>query len=167
MASDDFIHRAEAELGAATREENALAAQEEGVRRKRADLQQRMTELRDSIRVYRELMELGAEAKSPSVGMFDNIPLGSITDMAYAIIERQGAPMKVADIARTLVGAGKLKPNGTGKSSNYATVFGILRRDRRFAKMGEGTFGLAGLNGQTSPSAPPLPDARSLSSAQD
>lgn len=43
--------------------------------------------------------------------------------------------------ARTLVEAGKLKANRTGKTSNYATVFGILRRDRLFRKSGQGTRG--------------------------
>lgn len=144
----DFVDEVERRLADLRREEVALAAQEEGVRRKRGEIRQRMNELEATIRVYREVMNQPAPPVTPTVGLFENVPMGTIGNMAFEIMQRVGQPMKVADVARALVAAGKLQSEAEGDRGNYGTVYGTLLRDRRFTKVGTGAFGLAATNGQ-------------------
>lgn len=147
MTQEDFIALAERQLADYVREDGALAAQEEGVRRKRSEIQQRIDDIRSSIRVYRDLMGIGAEQPPQPVGLFDDIPMGTIADMAAVILKKQGQPMKVAEVARVLEATGKLKAGKTSAHQNYGTVYGTLQRDRRFERLAQGRFGLAATNG--------------------
>lgn len=145
MERDEFITLAERQLADLGREDAALAAQEDGVRRKREVIQERIDALAQSVKVYRLIMGIGIEPTPPARGMFDDIPMGSVSDMAFALIRRNEAPMKVSDIAKALQQAGKLKANADTRS-NYSNVYGVLRRDRRFTRPAQGTFGVAGTN---------------------
>lgn len=69
-----------------------------------------------------------------------HIPAGSVATMAAAALRRAGKPMKVREIVTALQEAGKFSQ--TDSRTHYATVFGILRRDKRFVKLDEGLFGL-------------------------
>lgn len=144
MPQDEFITQVERKLGELRRDDHALAAQEEGVRRRRAELRSQMNELQASIRVYREFMGMPVElAPRATTGLFDDIPMGTIADMSYAVVAKNGGPMKVADITRALEELGKLKPDSDGARGNYGSVYGTLKRDRRFRRAGTGSFGIA------------------------
>ena len=142
---DEFLQRADAELSELINVDLALAAQEDGVRRKRAELGERIERIRASVRTYHELMGIEQQAVPSSELFGGEIPQGTIADMAAKLIETRGGPMKVADIVTELEKLGKLKPGGGGDSGrgNYGTVFGTLDRSRRFVKTGAGEFGIA------------------------
>ena len=142
---DGFIERAEAELERLLGEDRALAAQEDGVRRKRAELGGRIELLRSSVATYRDLMDIKDETLPSSRLFEEEVPQGTIAEMAAALIERHGGPMKVSDIVQELETRGKLKrgPGGNAARGNYGTVFGTLARHRGFLKTGTGEFGLA------------------------
>ena len=98
---NDFIQLVEAELYKLLEEDRALQAQEQGVRRKRAELGEEIQRLRGAASTYRELMGVAEEAK-PSVGLFDDLPVdGTIADMAEVLFRGRGA-MKVAEIVGIL-----------------------------------------------------------------
>ncbi len=140
---DDFEDRAERQLRDLEREEAALAAQEEGVRRKRDELQQKINKLELSLDVYREVMERqngGAEPESTFFG--PEIRDGTIAEMAEAVIRREGGVARVSDVVHVLLDRGKLTRNGR---RGYSTVYSILFRDPRFKRVAQGTFALAGL----------------------
>ena len=143
---NDFIQLVEAELYKLLEEDRALQAQEQGVRRKRAELGEEIQRLRGAASTYRELMGVAEEAK-PSVGLFDDLPVdGTIADMAEVLFRGRGA-MKVAEIVGILEEVGKLKRPDIGESvrGNYGTVYGTLTRDKhRFVKKEQGVFDLVG-----------------------
>ena len=62
--------------------------------------------------------------------------------MAQALMEREGRPLKVAEIVRALEDMGKMSRDA-GPRANYGSVYGILKQSARFRKTGEGAFGLA------------------------
>jgi hypothetical protein len=70
--------------------------------------------------------------------------------------------MSVDELVTELRQMGKLKGGGASGRGDYGTVYRTLARapDRFLKQPGRGEFSVV-------PSAPPLPDARSLSSAQE
>lgn len=167
--TDDFIVQVERKLTELRRDDTQLAAQEEGVRRKRNDLRGQMAELQASLRVYRDFMGVPAEpSPATSIGLFDDVPMGTIADMASGVIRKRGEPMKVADITRALESLGKLKPEDEGGRGNYGSVYGTLKRDRRFRLLEAGKFGLADMESTNGVASEPQPPSwRSLDAAQD
>jgi hypothetical protein len=161
--ADDFITQVQRRVAEIGREDAQLAAQEDGVRRKRADLREQMGELQASLRVYREFMGVPADPQPPvGVGLFDDVPMGTIADMAMAVISKRGEPMKVAEITRALESLGKMKPEDEGGRGNYGSVYGTLKRDRRFRLLDAGRFGLVGsTNGSASELEQPAWQSRS------
>ena len=138
MDEKDFLEVAEAKLKEFVDLEKSLAAQEDGVRRRRAGIREDIELLTSSINVYRNLMGL---PRMP-VELTDDLQLGSIAAMAVDLIQRNRRPMKVVDIVEALETAGKLEKR-PGRQ-NYSSVYSILFRDKRFAKTEQGEFGLAG-----------------------
>lgn len=141
---DDFLPRAENELKDLKLQDAQLEATAEGIRVKRMEVLQQIQGLEQSIKVYRRIMGLpgtpnrnGADA----VMLFrDEIPLGTIAEMTEQVILREGGEAAVSDIARQLHEVGKLKGD---VRSDYATVYGTIRRDKRFRALGGGRFTLA------------------------
>ena len=64
---------------------------------------------------------------------------GTVGSMAYELVKEHGAPMKVVDIVRALEEKGKFKAAAKG---NYGTVFGSLKADARFVKIGSAEYDL-------------------------
>ena len=131
---DEFIERAEAQLRTLRDDDKALEAQEQGVQRKREELAVQIAGLRGSVATYRELMDLVPE-ETPAVGLFDEeVPQGTIAEMAATLIERHGGPMKVVEITRQLERVGKFQHGGGDNSArdNYGTVYGTLKRHKLF-----------------------------------
>ena len=153
MASDNFLELADVEVNEILRSVAALQAQAEGIERRIQDLLERGDQLRQAANLYREVMGLeGKSTDAPTKELFateQRAPLGSVAQMSYEVIRRNGGPMKVREIATSLHDAGKF-PH-TEPRMQYATVFGILRRDSRFVKVGDGLFEIrerARVNGQ-------------------
>lgn len=119
-----------------------LAAQRDGIERRLHELAAEIEELNAALTVLSELLGLPADEEStPTVGLFDDIPYGTIAEMSRDLIERNQGPMKVADLTRALEALGKMTPtNGRG---NYGTVYGTLKRSPGFVQTGTGEFELA------------------------
>ncbi len=64
----------------------------------------------------------------------------TVAESASEVMEQRGGRAKVGEIIDVLMQAGKLKPN---RRIAYSTVLKILDRNKRFVKLGPGTFGLA------------------------
>ena len=114
------------------------------MQRKREELAVQIAGLRGSVATYRELMDLVPE-ETPAVGLFDEeVPQGTIAEMAADLIERHGGPMKVAEITRQLERVGKFQHGGGDNSArgNYGTVYGTLKRHKLFELTSQGEFGL-------------------------
>lgn len=144
MTTEDFLERAESELRRIVAEDKALMAQEEGVRRKRAEFAEQIRRLRDSVTTYRDLMGI-AEDPKPNNSLFaPPVQIGTIAEMAARYASERGGTVKIADVTKWLEHVGKLTHGGGGESArgNYGTVYGTLSRDRRFKKVGEGEFAL-------------------------
>jgi hypothetical protein len=139
----DFVERAREEYLRLQAEERALAAQEEGVRRRRAALQSRLTSIENAVVLYQELTGQTTVMPEPDVGASNGLRMGTIVDMAAQVIERSGGRAKMTKIVEELERAGKLKPSEPGDRNNYATVYGTLRRSRRLHKADKGEWELA------------------------
>lgn len=162
---DDFIARATARVRELEKDDAALAAQEEGVRRKRLALQEEIRIAQGAIDLYGEVMNVGTKPEATPQPLFDVPQPGTIADMTYAILVNSQKPMTVHEIARRLTQAGKLSEEGPGDArTNYATVFGTLRRDRRFYRPAPGRFAIHPESGPSNGSQPPSP--RSPADAQ-
>jgi hypothetical protein len=147
---NDFIQRARAEQREVIAQASSLQQQRDGIDRKLVALEARRVSLGEAIRLYSELMGVPLDAiATPSKPLFPETPppkLGSVANMAYEALLAHGSPMKVRDIADVLVAAGKF-PDQEPRLQ-YATVFGVIRRDKRFRKLGQGVFGLADWEGR-------------------
>lgn len=148
----DFLTKARDQLRDVKSQDDQVAATMDGLARKRDELRGRIEALESSIEVYRDVMGIEGEAK-PQIGLFGDIPTGTIAEMAEAIIVGAGGTAHVRAIVDALADRGKIKGGGR---SGYSTVYSILHRSARFQKAGEGTFTLAPrvqTNGQLPPSA--------------
>lgn len=138
----DFLSKARNQLRELTSQVDQVAATVDGLIRKRDELKSRIETLESSIEVYRDVMGVENEAR-PQIGLFGDIPNGTIAEMAEAVMVGAGGKAHVRAIVDALVEQGKIK----GGRSGYSTVYSILHRSARFEKAGEGTFTLARLAG--------------------
>lgn len=136
---DSFLDRVTAEMTEVARAEAALAAQEDGIRRRRAELSERLNALATSAAMYREVMGID-KPEAPSRPLFEEgaLPKGSVSEMAYAAIQKHGSPMQVADVTKALIAAQKF--DGNDYRQHYATTYGILTKDKKFVKVAPGQF---------------------------
>ena len=143
QAVDDFLERAELERSSIRKQREHLASQLDGIRRKGEELAQREQDLDRSLRVYRDVMGIPERREAKPVGdLFGDVPMGTIAEMAEAIIKKHGRPMKVADLTRALEEIGKLSRSAESTRANYGTVYGTIRNHPSFVKTGTGEFGL-------------------------
>jgi hypothetical protein len=155
--AEEFVTRVRDQLRSLRVQDDQLAATEEGIQRKRAELGARIQAYERSLEVYREVMGEQNEAKPPTSLFGEDDQKGlTIAEMAQAIIARGGGEARIADIAKELIRVGKVKDEGR---TGYATVYSILNRDRRFRRVGGGVFSLASWNG--GPIEPQPPSERS------
>lgn len=86
-------------------------------------------------------MGLASRKRHRTRGHHDAERQDTVANLAYAVIEHNGHPMKVADISRVLEDMGRFR-GARRTTSNYATVYGCLSNDRRFVRVGEAEFDL-------------------------
>lgn len=143
MEDDGFITRVREHKASLVRENRALSAQLQGIQRK---LETNILEIEGyeaALGIYLEEMGIGAaEAEeTPPVGLFEDVPQGSVAEMAYQVIKQSGGPMKVAEVAAALAQLGKLTVGQ--RKQNYRQVYSSVFRDGRFKKAGSGWFEIA------------------------
>lgn len=136
--NDDFLTLVKRRLTDLQRQDSDLAAQEEGVRRKRAVVQNEINKLQFSAETYRHLMGIADEA-TPEQGLFGpDEAAGSVAEMAADIMYRNGGQAALLEIRDELARLGKVRPGQRG----YGTVYASLSRGNRFVKVGPGVYGL-------------------------
>jgi hypothetical protein len=139
-ATDPFLVKAQERLVTLAKEQAQLAAQEEGVRKRRLEKQAEFATVKQSIALYHELMDTQTEV-SPSPGQLA-VPLqpsATVADLVFAWVSDHGGRGRVKAILQGLVQAGKFNDDSNG---NYSTVYTALMRDPRFEKVDRGEFGL-------------------------
>jgi len=110
---------------------------EEAEREEEACLRQ-IAEMEMAIAVLRR--SIGLESAPPGTDQLDNTRFRSqtISQSCMDMMRSGGGRAKVADIAKALMSAGKLK----NKRNAYSTVVKTLDRDARFERVGVGEFAL-------------------------
>ena len=139
----DVLDRAKDKLDALTKAEADLAAQEEGVRRRREAIRQEIAKLEAFVEVYVEISGLTSETSAvrevERVAARAKVP-ESISNLVFRFLSEQGGAAPIADIIAHLVEVGKLPPERT--HNNYSVVYATLMRDKRFARPKPGLFEL-------------------------
>jgi hypothetical protein len=144
MTDADLVAKIQQNLRDLRAQEDQLTATMEGLARKRDELREQIEDHARTLKVIRQISGVEPEAQSQPA-LFTDVPLGTIAEMAENIILNAGGKVRVGDLVRILTDTGKLKSSrGRG---NYATVYSILTRDKRFRKAGEGTFTVSAPNG--------------------
>lgn len=138
MDAPDVIAKVNDKLESLNRDDAALAAQEEGVRRKRAELQQEIAKLQAFVEVYRSLTGEPAPTLGPAT---QASPAQSISNLVFRFLSDRGGSAPIADIIAWLVEVGKLPAERT--HNNYSVVYATLMRDKRFDRPKPGLFRLA------------------------
>ena len=142
--AQEFFHRVHDQRRDLARQHQSLRAQQGGIERKIAEIEQRLKDLDRAEVVYRDVMGLEKEKAAPTAELFEGVPMGTIADMAYAILQRHDKPMKVAELTKVLENMGKLdRSKDASGRGNYGTVYGTITRDARFVKTAQGEFGLS------------------------
>jgi hypothetical protein len=140
---DPFIARATATIDKLMDEERALAAQEEGVRRRRLALQQLVADWQRSIALYSDAMGLSGDATPGQVSAALDAPEGSVVELAERYLREHGGTAKIKDVVRWLVAVGKLSSEAEKSGQNYGAVYtAVLRHPERFKRIGRGEFEL-------------------------
>jgi hypothetical protein len=151
----DVLGRAKDKLDTLTKAEADLAAQEEGVRRRREAIRQEIAKLEAFIDVYIEISGLSSVASAvrevEKIAARPKVP-ESISNLVFGFLSEQGGAAPIADIIAHLVDVGKLPPDRT--HNNYSVVYATLMRDKRFARPRPGIFVLTPPAGPTIFGAP-------------
>jgi hypothetical protein len=157
---DPFVQKALAKIASLEREEALLAAQQEGVQRRRNELQEQIVEWDRAKKLYVEAMGAdapaadppAAEGKGPAVDAANR----SIGDLTYEYISASpNGSAKITDVAAWLTGIGKLHSDLKNTNRPYGAVYtAILRNPKRFVKVGRGEYRIAN---SSDDEAPPLP----------
>jgi len=141
--SDPFLTKARDRLATLSRDDTLLAAQEEGVRRKRAELQQAMADLRRSTDVYLELMGIGETTAPGQIAVvFDGADgQGTLSDLAFKALQAHGGRGRIVDIVGWLQEMGRLPKDPAKAQTQYSSVYTALLRDQeRVMRAGRGEF---------------------------
>ena len=150
-ATDPFVVKAQERLVTLAKEQAQLAAQEEGVRKRRLEKQAEFATVKQSIALYQELMGTQTEAStSPGQMAVPLQPSATVADLVFAWLSDHGGRGRVKDILQGLVQAGKFDDDSNGK---YSIVYTALMRDPRFEKVDRGEFWLKPV--------PPIPSSDS------
>jgi hypothetical protein len=148
--SDQFLARAKDKVESLTREVGLLAAQEEGVRRRKQELQQALAEWERAIAIYAEAMELAPPDSPGQITAALDTPEGTLSQLAEGYLAERG-PAKINDLVAWLVSVGRLSGDPIKSGQNYGQVYTtLLRHPDRFRKVGRGEFSL-----QNPPAQPP------------
>ena|ERR1035437_9681735 len=137
MEAPEVIAKATDKLESLNRDYAALAAQEEGVRRKRAELQQEIAKLQTFVDIYRSLTGEPIPMPGPTT---QASPAESISNLTFRFLSERGGGAPIADIIAWLVSIGKLPAERT--HNNYSVVYATLMRDKRFDRPKPGLFRL-------------------------
>ena len=142
-ANDQFMGRAREKVESLTREVGLLAAQEEGVRRRKLELTQALAEWERAIALYAEAMELTPPDAPGQITAALDTPEGSLSQLAEGYLAERGTPAKINDLVKWLVSVGRLSGDPAKAGQNYGQVYTtLLRHPDRFRKVGRGEFNL-------------------------
>ncbi len=156
---DQFIDRVKRELRLLSRREDELAKREEVIRRERAAIRARTTELSRVMTLYESMMgpptveasdaetvpiaesaPIRPSAAAP-VERSDGTDALTTADLSATIMAAQGGRAKIRELLDELVRVGKLP----GNEGDYGSVYNALKRHpNRFVKTGPGEFALVG-----------------------
>jgi len=137
MEPTDVIAKVSERLESLSRDDAALAAQEEGVQRRRAELQKEIADLESFVKLYRSLTGESVPLPDPRTPIS---PKESISNLAFRFLSDRGGGVPIADIIGWLVEIGKLPADRT--HNNYSVVYATLMRDKRFERPEAGVFRL-------------------------
>lgn len=140
----DFVARAEHRLSELQAEDDELASREESFRRRRAALADEAVSIRSSMSVYAELMGATPPSAKPprrSGTGTDAQAVRSLADEAERVLAGSAEPMNVTSIVDSLRRSGRLARAGSSRAQ-YAALYSVLARDRRFVRLAPGRFWL-------------------------
>jgi hypothetical protein len=137
----DFLEMVQERLDSLKRDDALLAAQEEGVRRKRAELGQAMEKLKVAAEAYRYLMVRQTEPAPGQLAVVSQ-PSQTLADLIAEHMAEHDGRAKVITLVHRLVEVGRLPSRSDKYGSNYGTVYTALLRDERFEKVGRGEWTL-------------------------
>jgi hypothetical protein len=143
MDTPDVLAKVSDKLDMLGRDDAALAAQEEGVRRRRTEIQQEVAKLQAFVEVYRSLTGVDASPAAPPSAPAVRVgvkPTESISNLAFGFLSERSGATKIAEIIAWLVSIGKLSAERT--HNNYSVVYATLMRDKRFTRPKAGEFAL-------------------------
>jgi hypothetical protein len=122
-------------------QDQGLSAEEGSIRQQRAEIARLINDNETALRIFRERMGVSvARLPDDAPRLLGDIQIGTVADMAYQYLERQGGAASVTEIVDFLVDRGKYKKDGN-RHGYYGTVFKTLRDDPRFLKeAGRGRF---------------------------
>jgi hypothetical protein len=137
---DPFLLRARARMESLARDEALLAAQEEGVKRRRIEVQQAIADLGRSIDLYQDLMGIN-EASSPGQipAVFETVR-GPLSTLIFDVLRARDGRGKVSDIVLWLQELGRFPTDPDHAAAQYSSVYTALLRDPRMEKVGRGEF---------------------------
>jgi len=146
VTTTDFETTVRNDVAAIQRELEELTRQEEALRLKRAELGARLAERSTALKVVREIMGI-KEPTAPSIPFESEIPMGTIAEMAEQYMLAHRGVADVSDLVTFLRQRGKLPLSGD-KHGHYGTVFGTLRKHKKFTKVADtpGRFALVSLS---------------------
>jgi hypothetical protein len=157
---DDFIARAEAEVARLREEDDHLAATEQGIQSRRAELAKQVVAAGEAIDYYRHLMGRAEVAAEALVGNRLLVTVGAprergadrpatIGNRAEDYMDAHGGEADVNDLRDDLMAHGA---SGNEKDV-YRKIYATLLRDSRFYRVSPGRFGLLSRKEATSSSS--------------
>jgi hypothetical protein len=140
--SDDFVAKAKERIEKLSYEITQLELQEEGVRRRRLELQRQADEWKRSVTHYAEVMGIDVATPGQLVAGLDT-PTGTIPQLTDRYLIEHDGIAKVSDITEWIVETGRLQNDPERAQRHYGQVYtALLRHPARFENVDRGTFRL-------------------------